>query len=102
MTGGARRQEAPELLLSYAVRALLARFIGKRSLQICVQYAVARCPLPPPRGECSPPQAEKGVAMHFRIEVIAVAEDGTECRQEVSTLTRTDTKLETIGLTLAE
>jgi hypothetical protein len=40
--------------------------------------------------------------MHFRIEVIAVAEDGTECRQEVGTLTRTEAKLETLGLTLAE
>lgn len=40
--------------------------------------------------------------MHFRIEVIAVAEDGTECRQELVPLTRTAAKLETIGLTLAE
>lgn len=40
--------------------------------------------------------------MQFRIEVITVAEDGTECRQEVGTLTRTAATLETVGLTLAE
>ncbi len=42
--------------------------------------------------------------MQFRIEVIAIADDGTECRQELVTLTRTENeaRLETIGLTLAE
>jgi len=40
--------------------------------------------------------------VQFRIEVIAVADDGTECRQEVGTLTRTAATLETLGLTLAE
>jgi hypothetical protein len=40
--------------------------------------------------------------MQFRIEVIAVADDGTECRQEVGTLTRTEATLETLGVTLAE
>jgi hypothetical protein len=40
--------------------------------------------------------------MQFRIEVIVIADDGTECRQEVVTLTRTEVKLETIGLTLTE
>ena len=40
--------------------------------------------------------------MQFRIEVIAVADDGTEQRQALVTLTRNEAKLETIGLTLAE
>ncbi len=40
--------------------------------------------------------------MQFRIEVIAVADDGTECRQELVTLTRAQATLETMGLTLAE
>lgn len=40
--------------------------------------------------------------MQFRIEVVAVAEDGTECRQELATLTRSESRLETVGLTLAE
>jgi len=40
--------------------------------------------------------------MQFRIEVVAVAEDGTECRQGLATLTRSESRLETVGLTLAE
>ena len=40
--------------------------------------------------------------MKFRIEVVAVADDGAEQRQELVTLTRSEAKLETIGLTLAE
>jgi len=40
--------------------------------------------------------------MQFRIEVVAVADDGAEQRQELVTLTRSEAKLETIGLTLAE
>jgi hypothetical protein len=40
--------------------------------------------------------------MQFRIEVITVADDGTEQRQELVTLIRSEAKLETMGLTLAE
>jgi hypothetical protein len=40
--------------------------------------------------------------MQFRIELVAVADDGTEQRQELITLTRNEAELETIGLTLAE
>lgn len=40
--------------------------------------------------------------MQFRIEVVAVADDGAEQRQALVTLTRSEAKLETIGLTLAE
>ncbi|HEV8177880.1 MAG TPA: ISKra4 family transposase, partial [Gemmatimonadales bacterium] len=40
--------------------------------------------------------------MQFRIEVIAIADDGSECLQESLTLTRTEATLATLGLTLAE
>jgi hypothetical protein len=40
--------------------------------------------------------------MQFRIELVAIADAGTEQRQELATLTRSEAKLETIGLTLAE
>jgi hypothetical protein len=40
--------------------------------------------------------------MQFRIEVIAVTDDGTEQRQKLVTLTRSAAKLATMGLTLAE
>jgi hypothetical protein len=40
--------------------------------------------------------------MQFRIQVVVVADDGTEQLQEIADLTRTDARIETIGLTLAE
>ncbi len=40
--------------------------------------------------------------MHFRIHLIAVADDGTEHRQEIAELIRTEAVIETTGLTLAE
>ncbi len=40
--------------------------------------------------------------MQFRIEVVVIADDGTEQRQQLFTVTRDQIKLETIGLTLAE
>jgi hypothetical protein len=40
--------------------------------------------------------------MHFRIQVVAVAEDGTEHFQEIADLMRSEAKIETIGLTLKE
>src|SRR5690348_9552343 len=42
--------------------------------------------------------------MQFRIEVTAIADDGTECHRELVTLIRTENeaRLETLGLTLAE
>lgn len=40
--------------------------------------------------------------MQFRIEVVTIADDGTEQHQELATLARNEAKLETIGLTLAE
>jgi hypothetical protein len=40
--------------------------------------------------------------MQFRIELVTVADDGTEQRQELVTLTRNEAKPETIGLALAE
>jgi hypothetical protein len=40
--------------------------------------------------------------MHFRIEVIAVAEDGIEYPQQIADLQRTEATLATLGLTLDE
>lgn len=40
--------------------------------------------------------------MHFRIQVVAVADDGTEQLQEIADLSRAAPTLETLGLTLAE
>jgi hypothetical protein len=40
--------------------------------------------------------------MQFRIELVVVADGGAEQHQELVTLTRSEAKLETIGLTLAE
>lgn len=40
--------------------------------------------------------------MHFRIEVIAVAEDGTESPQQIADLQRAETTIATLGLTLDE
>jgi len=40
--------------------------------------------------------------MHFRIHVVAVGDDGTEHLHEIADLTRTEAKIETTGLTLAE
>ena len=40
--------------------------------------------------------------MHFRIQLIAVADDGTEHRHEIADLIRTEAVIETTGLTLAE
>ncbi len=40
--------------------------------------------------------------MHFRIHLIAVADDGTEYRQDIADLIRTEATPETTGLTLAE
>src|SRR5665213_1509209 len=43
-----------------------------------------------------------GDAMNFRIQVVAVAEDGTEHLQEIAHLVRSEAKTETMGLTLQE
>jgi hypothetical protein len=40
--------------------------------------------------------------MQFRIQVVVVADDGTEHPQEIADLARTEARIETIGLTLAE
>jgi len=40
--------------------------------------------------------------MHFRIQVVAVGDDGTEHAQEIADLTRAETRIETTGLTLEE
>jgi hypothetical protein len=40
--------------------------------------------------------------MHFRIQLIAVADDGTEHRHEIADLIRAEATIETTGLTLAE
>ncbi len=40
--------------------------------------------------------------MHFRIHLIAVADDGTEHREEIADLIRAEATIETTGLTLAE
>ncbi len=40
--------------------------------------------------------------MHVRIQVVAVGDDGTEHRQDIATLTRVETRSETLGLTLEE
>ncbi len=40
--------------------------------------------------------------MHFRIHLVAVADDGAEHQQEIADLIRTEAILETTGLTLAE
>lgn len=40
--------------------------------------------------------------MHFRIHLIAVADDGTEHPEEIADLIRTEATIETTGLTLAE
>jgi hypothetical protein len=42
------------------------------------------------------------MAMHFRIHLIAVADDGTEHREEIADLIRAEAAIETTGLTLAE
>jgi len=42
------------------------------------------------------------MAMHFRIQLVAVTDDGTEYRQEIANLIRDEATIETIGLTLAE
>ena len=40
--------------------------------------------------------------MHFRIQVVVVADDGTEQQQEIAELSRTEAHIETLGLSLAE
>src|SRR5438105_4994750 len=40
--------------------------------------------------------------MHFRIQVVTVADDGTEHLQEIADLMRGEAKIDTMGLTLAE
>ena len=40
--------------------------------------------------------------MHFRIQVVAVEDDGTERLQQIADLSRGDAKIETMGLTLEE
>ncbi len=40
--------------------------------------------------------------MHFQVQVVAVPDDGTFHRQTVAEITRAETTLETLGLTLAE
>jgi hypothetical protein len=40
--------------------------------------------------------------MRFRIQIVAVTEDGTEGFQEIAELMRSETKIETMGLTLEE
>jgi len=40
--------------------------------------------------------------MNFRIEVICVADDGTEQRREILTVAKDQVTMETLGLTLAE
>lgn len=40
--------------------------------------------------------------MNFRIEVICVADDGTEQRREILTVAKEQLTMETLGLTLAE
>ncbi len=40
--------------------------------------------------------------MRFRIQIVAVTEDGTEHFQEIADLMRSETKIETMGLTLEE
>ena len=40
--------------------------------------------------------------MHFRIQLVTVADDGAEHREEIADLIRTEATLETTGLTLAE
>lgn len=40
--------------------------------------------------------------MHFRLQLIAVADDGTECTHEIGAMTRAAATLDTLGLTLAE
>lgn len=40
--------------------------------------------------------------MHLHVQVVAIADDGTEDRQSVAEIIRTETTLETLGLTLAE
>ena len=40
--------------------------------------------------------------MHFRIQLVAIGDDGTEHRHEIADLTRAEATIETTGLTLAE
>ena len=40
--------------------------------------------------------------MHFRIQIVAVTDEGTEYLQEIADLQRSETRIETLGLTLAE
>lgn len=40
--------------------------------------------------------------MHFRLQVVAVSDDGTEQRKELADLVRSEATLETLGLTLDE
>jgi hypothetical protein len=40
--------------------------------------------------------------MHLHVQVVAIADDGTEYRQSVAEIIRTETTLETLGLSLAE
>jgi hypothetical protein len=42
------------------------------------------------------------MVMHFRIEIVAVADDGAEHREEIADLIRAEARIETTGLTLAE
>jgi len=44
----------------------------------------------------------KDRAMHFRIHLVTVTDDGTEYRLDIADLIRTEATLETTGLTLAE
>ncbi len=40
--------------------------------------------------------------MHFRLEIVAVADDGTEHQQQLADVRRTEATIETLGLTLEE
>jgi len=40
--------------------------------------------------------------MHFRLEIVAIADDGAEQRQEAADLHRGEATIETLGLTLEE
>jgi len=40
--------------------------------------------------------------MHFRIQLVVVADDGREHLQEIADVTRAEASMETLGLTLAE
>jgi hypothetical protein len=40
--------------------------------------------------------------MQFRIQVVAVSDDGTEQRKEIADLVRSEATLETLGLALEE